>query len=56
MLILTRRLNETIVIGETTKVTILGVRGNQVRVGISADKSVPVHRKEVAERIQRGKG
>lgn len=56
MLILTRRVGETLVIGEPgpnqAKVTILGVKGNQVRVGVGADKNVPVHREEIYERIQ----
>jgi len=54
MLILTRRLNETLVIGDHIAVTVLGVKGNQVRLGIEAPKSVTVHREEVAERIKRG--
>lgn len=51
MLILTRRTGETITIGNDVTVTVLGVKGNQVRIGINAPKNVPVHREEVAERI-----
>lgn len=54
MLILTRRIGETLVIGDSIKVTVLGVQGNQVRIGIDAPKDVAVHREEVAERIKRG--
>jgi carbon storage regulator len=53
MLILTRRVGETVVIGEDVTVTVLGIKGNQVRVGINAPKNVVVHREEVYERIQR---
>jgi len=53
MLILTRRVGETVVIGNDVTVTILGVKGNQVRVGINAPKSVAVHREEIYERIKR---
>ena len=53
MLILTRRVGETLVIGEQIAVTVLGVKGNQVRIGIKAPKDVAVHREEVATR-QRG--
>jgi carbon storage regulator len=53
MLILTRRVGEAVMIGTDVTVTVLGVKGNQVRVGIEAPKSVPVHRKEIYERIQR---
>ncbi len=51
MLILTRRVHETIIIGNDIAVTVLGVKGNQVRVGVNAPKSVPVHREEIYERI-----
>lgn len=53
MLILTRRVGETVMIGNDVTVTVLGVKGNQVRVGISAPKSVAVHREEIHERIKR---
>jgi carbon storage regulator len=53
MLILTRRAGETVMIGDEVTVTVLGVRGDQVRVGIQAPKSIPVHRQEIYERIQR---
>jgi carbon storage regulator len=53
MLILTRRVGETLKIGADVDVTVLGVKGNQVRVGINAPKNVAVHREEVFERIQR---
>lgn len=53
MLILTRRLNETVMIGEDYTVTVLGVKGGQVRLGIVAPKEVAVHREEVYERIKR---
>ena len=52
MLLLTRRVGETIVIGEDIRVTITQVKGNQVRVGISAPANTSVHREEVFERIQ----
>ena len=52
MLILTRRVGETLVIGDDVTVTVLGVRGNQVRVGVNAPKDVAVHREEIYQRIQ----
>jgi carbon storage regulator len=52
MLILTRRVGETIKIGNDVGVTVLGVKGNQVRVGITAPKNVAVHREEIYERIK----
>ena len=52
MLILTRRVGETLMIGDDIEVTVLGVRGNQVRIGINAPKDVPVHREEVFQRIR----
>ena len=53
MLILTRRVGETVMVGNDVTVTIVGVRGCQVRIGINAPKNVTVHRKEVYERIRR---
>ncbi len=52
MLILTRRVGETLVIGDDVNVTVLGVRGNQVRLGVDAPKDVAVHREEIYQRIQ----
>lgn len=52
MLILTRRVGETLMIGDDVTVTVLGVKGNQVRVGVSAPKEVSVHREEIYERIR----
>lgn len=52
MLILTRRVGETVIIGDDVIIKVLGTKGNQVRVGINAPKSIPVHREEVYERIQ----
>ena len=54
MLILTRRVGESVVIGEDVTVTVLGVKGNQVRIGINAPKTVAVHREEIFERIKNG--
>jgi carbon storage regulator len=51
MLILTRRVGETLMIGDNTQVTVLGVKGNQVRIGVNAPKDVAVHREEIYERI-----
>ena len=53
MLILTRRVGETLVIGDDVTITVLGVKGNQIRIGINAPKDVSVHREEIWERIQR---
>jgi carbon storage regulator len=55
MLILSRRPGETVMIGDDVTLTVLGVSGNQVRIGINAPKDVPVHREEVYERIQQEK-
>ena len=55
MLILTRRISESIIVGDDVKITVLGVKGNQVRLGIDAPKNLPVHREEIYERIQREK-
>lgn len=56
MLILTRRVGETLVIGDNVTVTVLGVRGNQVRLGVNAPRDVAVHREEIYQRIQMEKG
>ena len=53
MLILTRRVGETVMIGDDVTITVLGVKGTHVRIGINAPKSVPVHREEIYERIRR---
>lgn len=52
MLILTRRVGETLIIGDDVKITVLGVRGHQVRIGVDAPKDISVHREEIYKRIQ----
>jgi len=52
MLILTRRISESIIVGDDVKITVLGVKGNQVRLGIDAPKDLAVHREEIYERIK----
>ena len=54
MLILTRRVGESLMVGDDITITVLGVKGNQVRIGVSAPKDVAVHREEIYNRIQHG--
>jgi carbon storage regulator len=56
MLILTRRVGETLMIGDEVTVTVLGVKGNQVRIGVNAPRDVSVHREEIYDRIKRENG
>ncbi|HBO3608846.1 carbon storage regulator [Pseudomonas aeruginosa] len=55
MLILTRRVGETLMVGDDVTVTVLGVKGSQVRIGVNAPKEVAVHREEIYQRIQKEK-
>ena len=52
MLILTRRVGETLMIGDDVTVTVLNVTGNQIRIGIQAPQEIPVHREEIDQRIE----
>lgn len=56
MLILTRRVGESLMIGDEVNVTVLGIKGNQVRIGVNAPKDVSVHREEIYQRIQAEQG
>lgn len=52
MLVITRRVNETLMVGDDVTVTVLGVKGNQIRIGVNAPKEVAVHREEIYDRIK----
>ena len=54
MLVLTRRIGESLMIGSRVTVTVVAVKGSQIRIGVNAPKSIPVHREELYERIRRG--
>ena len=56
MLILTRRIGETLVIGDEVNVTVLGIKGNQIRIGVDAPREVTVHREEIHQRIKQEAG
>ena len=56
MLILTRRVGETVMVGDEVSITVLGVKGNQVRLGVNAPREIAVHREEIYERIKQEQG